>query len=34
MFGINYNGVRKRESYDGIVNLLETDKIKHKISWP
>ena len=26
MFGVNYNGLCKRESYDEIVNLLETDE--------
>ena len=28
MFGINYNGLRKRESYDELVNYIETDPNK------
>ena len=29
MFGVNYNGLRKRASYGEIVNLLATGKTKH-----
>ena len=32
MFGINYNGLRKRESYDELVNYIETDP--NKIRYP
>jgi hypothetical protein len=32
MFGINYNGLRKRESYDDLVNYIETDP--NKIRYP
>ena len=30
MFGINYNGLKKRNTYDEIVNVVETDKTKIK----
>ena len=30
MFGINYNGLKKRNTYDEIVNVIETDKTKIK----
>ena len=32
MFGINYNGLRKRESYDDLVKYIETDP--NKIRYP
>ena len=32
MYGINYNGLRKRESYDDIVKYIETDP--DKIRYP
>ena len=32
MFGINYNGLRKRQSYDELVNYIETDP--NKIRYP
>ena len=30
MFGVNYNGLKKRNTYDEIVNVIETDKTKIK----
>ena len=30
MFGINYNGLKKRNTYDEIVNVIETDKTQIK----
>ena len=32
MFGIDYNGLRKRQSYDDLVNYIETDP--NKIRYP
>ena len=29
MFGIDYNGLKKRNTYDEIVNVIETDKTKN-----
>jgi glyceraldehyde 3-phosphate dehydrogenase len=31
MYGVNYNGLRKRDSYDEIVKYIETDPTK--IGW-